>query len=434
MLADRYGLPISTPSERAAQAYVAGCDCLLAGSVGVRRHLAEAITADPAFALAHIALARGLFLEADVAPAREAAARARELAAGVTPRERSHVHALALAIEGNAPEALAATRAHLAEWPRDALVLAPATGVFGLIGFSGRQLRESELYELMRALAPHYGDDWWFQSQFAFAACESGRLDEALSRIERSMAANPRSGHGAHIQAHVLYEMGEARRGFEILDGWLPQFERAGLMHCHLSWHVALFALQLGMAERAWQAYRDGVHPGASWGPPLNVVTDAVSFLWRSELRGVPRQAALWREVQDYARERFPRPGVAFADLHTAVACVANEDFAALEHLVRGLHERLAAGKLAPGPVVVLLAEGFAAYAKGDWERAIADFARALPETVRIGGSRAQRDLVELTLVAAYLRAGRVEEARAAIARRGDVIVGSGVRGASRRA
>ncbi len=430
MLTDRYGLPISTSSHTAAQAYIAGCDCLFAGSAGVRRHLETAIAADPAFALAHIALARGLFLEADVATARQAAARAREMAAGATARERSHVHALALAIDGKAPEALVATRAHLGEWPRDALVLAPATGVFGLIGFSGRPMRESELYELMLGLAPHYGEDWWFESQLAFAACESGRLDEAFSRIERSMATNPRSGHGAHIQAHVLYEMGETRRGFEILDGWLPQFDRAGLMHCHLSWHVALFALRLGMTERAWQAYRDGVHPGASWGPPLNVVTDAVSFLWRSELGDVPRRASLWREVEGYALEKFPKPGVAFADVHTAIACVANEDFAALECLLRGLQERLAAGKLAPGPVVVLLAESFAAYAKGDWERAIAGFERALPETVRIGGSRAQRDLIELTLIAAYLKAGRVEEARATIARRGEAVIGSGPRGA----
>ena len=44
----------------------------------------------------------------------------------------------------------------------------------------------------------------------------------------------------------------------------------------------------------------------------------------------------------------------------------------------------------------------------------------ALPQTVRIGGSRAQRDLVEMTLVAAYIRADRPDQARALVARRAD--------------
>jgi hypothetical protein len=67
-----------------------------------------------------------------------------------------------------------------------------------------------------------------------------------------------------------------------------------------------------------------------------------------------------------------------------------------------------------------MLVDGLAAYARGDWDGAIRQLGRALPETVRIGGSRAQRDLVEHTLVAAYLKAGRPEPARELIARRAD--------------
>ena len=420
MLADRYGLALSTASQAARDAYVAGCDGILAGTAGVKQHLNEAIAADPAFALAHAALARGLFVEADVKAAREAAARARALAQGGSAREQSHVNALALAIEGKVPDALAATLAHIAGHPRDAMVLAPATGVFGLIGFSGRQEREPELYELLRGLAPHYRDDWWFVSMLAFAACECGRLEEAWALIERSMALNPRSAHGAHIKVHVLYEMGQARKGLDYLEAWMPDFDRAGLMHCHLSWHLALFALELGQLEHAWQIYRTGVHPGGSWGPPLNVVTDTAAFLWRSELAGQPRQAQLWREVKDCALKFFPKAGVAFADMHTALACVANDDFGALEKLVGEMRERLAAGRLPPGGVVPTLAEAFAAYAKSDWGGAIRLLEQALPETVRIGGSRAQRDLIELTLIGAQLRSGRTEDARALVARRHD--------------
>jgi len=429
MLVDRYGLPVSTSSQAALDAYVAGADCVLAAVAGYREHLGRAIEADPAFALPYVALARGLFLDAEVKPAREEAARARDLAQAATPREQSHVHAIALALEGKPVDALAATRGHLVDWPRDAMVLAPATGVFGLVGFSGRQEREQELYDLLTGLASHYGEDWWFSCVHAFAASESGRLDEAWRLIEPSMAANPRNAHGAHIRVHVLHEMGEMARALEYLGAWMPGLDKRSLLHCHLSWHVALTALALGKLDRAWDAYRSGVHPGGSWGPPINVVSDTAAFLWRAELAGEPRRPDLWREVQDYALQFFPKAGVPFADAHTVVACVANGDFATLERLVGEMRDRIAAGKFAPGSVVPTIAEAFAAYAKNDWNAAIRLFDQALPETVRIGGSRAQRDLVEHTLIAAYLKAGRPEDARRLIGRRTDRRATVGVAG-----
>jgi tetratricopeptide (TPR) repeat protein len=420
MLSDRYGLPVSTSSPKALEAYVDGADCLLAATAGVRERLGEAIEADPSFALPHVALARGIFLEGDVKSAREAAALARELAQAATAREQSHVNAIALAIEGKPVEALDATRAHLAEHPRDAMVLAPATGVFGLIGFSGRKQREQELHELLQGLAPHYGADWWFDCVLAFAACECGLLDEASPLIERSMAARADNAHGAHVKAHVLHESGATEESFDFLEQWMPGYDRRGLLHCHLSWHVALAALVLGRLDRAWEAYRSAIHPGGSWGPALNVVTDAVAFLWRSELAGAPREPDLWSEIRDFALRSFPKAGVSFADVHTAAACAATGDSAALARLVSEMRDRLHADKLPAGPVVPAIAEGFAAYANGDPDGAIELLELALPETVRIGGSRVQRDLVEYTLLAAYLRVGREEDARRLVARRTD--------------
>ena len=420
MLADRYGLPVSSTSEAARDAYVAGADCILSATAGWRDHFGGAIEADPMFALAHIGLARGLFLQADVTPAREAAARARDLAKGATLRERSHVNAIALPIEGKPVDALAAIHEHLRQWPRDAMVLAPATGVFGLIGFSGRQEREEELYRVLHDIAPHYGDDWWFLSVYAFAASESGRLDEAWRLIEPSMVANPRNAHGAHIRVHVLHEMGEMTRAMEYLDRWMPSYDRRGLLHCHLSWHVALTALSIGRPERAWDAYRSGVHPGGSWGPPINVVSDAAAFLWRAELVGGERRAAPWHEVRDYALKCFPKAGLPFADVHVGLACIATGDLAGLERLAAELRERIAAGKSPAGTVVPTIVEGFTAYANSDWNGAIRSLERVLPETVRIGGSRAQRDLIEYTLIAAYLKAERLADARALVRRRTD--------------
>ena len=49
MLADRYGLPVSTASKVACEATIAGSDCLLAATAGWREHFGRAIEADPGF-------------------------------------------------------------------------------------------------------------------------------------------------------------------------------------------------------------------------------------------------------------------------------------------------------------------------------------------------------------------------------------------------
>jgi tetratricopeptide (TPR) repeat protein len=417
---DRYGLAVSASSASALVAYVEAVDLLLAALPGAEEAFARALTADPRLALAEAGRARTLQLLARMDEARAAARHARGMAAALPQRERQHVEILGLVVEGHGAAALDAARAHLRQFPRDAMVLAPCTGVFGLIGFSGRQGREAEMLTLLDGLATHYGDDWWFGMAHAFAQNEAGHRETARKVIDRSMAAHPRNAHGAHVRAHVLYEGGEDAGGLAYLDEWLKDYPATAQLHCHLSWHVAIFSLGVGRLDRAWQAYSSGVAPGASWGPPVNTLTDAASFLWRAELAGSPRDAARWSAVRDYATRAFPRPGVTFCDVHAAVAYAATGDAAALEGLSRALRESDRAGRLAAGEVVPALVDAFGAFAEGDWEAAIAILEPVFDQHVRIGGSRAQRDLVELTLLAAYLRAGRAGDARALLARRHD--------------
>lgn len=418
MKTDRYDLPITTSSQQALDAYIAGADGVLMAGASDKADLRRAIAADPDFALAHIALARASFIVADVATAREGVAKARALASRLTPREQSHINALALAMEGKPVDAYAATREHLATYPRDAMVAAPATGVFGLIGFSGRQGREPEQLEFLEPLRKHLAGDWWFQAVYAFALEELGRLDEALDQIERSMAANPRNAHGAHIKAHTLYEMGRDKIALDYLEGWMSAYPRDGMMHCHISWHIALFALILGDLDKAWRVYDTGVRPGGAWGPALNVATDAPAFLWRAELAGHARKPEAWQAVNAYVHKSFPKAGIAFVDVHRALSAVAAGDTASIVPIVAELEER--AARAPTGDVVPRLAKGLVAYGKGDWPAAIAVLEPVLAETVRIGGSRAQRDVIENTLIAAYLKAGQKNKAQALVARHTD--------------
>src|SRR5205823_2303655 len=159
---DRFGLPLTTQSTRAAEDYIRAVDLLLSANFGAEALLDAALAADPDFALAHIARARLLQMLSRVAEAKGAAAAARALAGRITARERAHIETVALVVDGAGPQAMASLEGHAAEYPRDALPLSLALGVFGLFGFSGRLDHHEAQLAFLEQLAPRWGEDWWF--------------------------------------------------------------------------------------------------------------------------------------------------------------------------------------------------------------------------------------------------------------------------------
>lgn len=415
---DRYGLPLSTTSAKAAEAYCRGLDHALAAEAEAEDCFRAARQEDPGFALAHIAEARLLQFRARPLEAREAAERARQVVGGATRRERQHVECIAAAVAGDSRAALEKLRAHIAEFPRDAFVLSQATGVYGLIGFSGRLERNDEQLALLEPLAPAYGDDWWFLSQLAFAYNELFRHEDARQAVERSLAGNPRNGHASHTVAHIAYETGDAEGGAAFLREWLIGYDPAHQLYVHNHWHLALFELAAGNVDRVLELYDRVIRPTVATSPPLGTIADAASLLWRCTLTERPAEELPWGEVAEYAAANFPRAGVTWADAHCLIAWCAANDTARLATLVGQLRDRAAGGKLNAGPMLVTLGEAYLAFAHGDWSRAANLFQLARPEFIRLGGSHAQRDVFEETLIEACARAGRLEQARAILEER----------------
>lgn len=95
-----------------------------------------------------------------------------------------------------------------------------------------------------------------------------------------------------------------------------------------------------------------------------------------------------------------------------AIAGGAREGACVVSRLADKLRGALAENRLAAGEVVPLLVEAIGAFARQDWAAAITAFEAALPQTTRIGGSRAQRDLIRHTLLMACLRDGRSDAAQ----------------------
>lgn len=413
VLEDRYGLPLSTSSPEAASAYRDGVDLLLAGWTGTAETLERAIAADPDFALPHIARARvhAFYQQGDLA--RQMAALARELVAKRgTARERSHVETLALAIEGRLPEAIAATLKHVDAWPRDALVLSLPLGAFGLFAFSGMADHDRARHELCERVAHHYREDWWFLTMHGWAMTENGDVARGRAVTERGFDLRRENAHAAHAVLHAMFEDGSIGEADRLVDEWIPSYDRAGILHGHIRWHQALGALEHGDADRALAIYTDVLQPSATQAPPLNVVTDAASLLWRLSAYGHAVPKALWLDADATAQKLFPKSGLSFADVHMALFAAATQNRDALAARLAVIEQRLTEGKLPAGPVVPAICRALAAFADEDYAACAQTLAPVLADVVRIGGSHAQRELIEDTLVVALMRSGELPRAR----------------------
>ncbi|SDJ26777.1 hypothetical protein SAMN05216338_104447 [Bradyrhizobium sp. Rc2d] len=413
-LEDRYGLPLSTTSDAAASAYREGVDLMLAGWTGTVEALEGAIAADPDFALAHIARARvhAFYQQGDLARSKAAVARERAAKRG-TERERSHVETLALAIEGRLPEAMAAMRKHVETWPRDALVLSLPLGAFGLFAFSGMADHDRARHELCASVAQHYGEDWWFLTMYGWAMTENGDVAHGRSVTERGFNLRRANAHAAHAVLHAMFEDGAIDDADRLVDDWIPTYDRAGILHGHIRWHQALGALEHGDGARALSIYADVLQPSVTQAPPLNAVTDGASLLWRLSAYGHAVPEALWRDADAAAQKLFPKSGLPFADVHMALFAAATQNHKALAARLAVIEQRLADGKLPAGPVVPAICRALLAFADEDYRACVQTLAPVLTDVVRIGGSHAQRELIEDTYVVALMRSDELPRAHA---------------------
>ncbi len=366
----------------------------------------------PALPSPHAARAHALLERGDAAAAREAMAAANALAAGLPAREASHIAFFGLLVAGDAEAALTALPAHLDAWPRDALVLGTTAFTNGLIGSPAAPGRSARCWPcwsgLPRATATTGGSP-------PTTAWRSRRTASTLPPARRSIGPlrRTRPTRGRRTLARIFrYEEGDPDAARAFLASWLTSYPRDGALYSHLSWHLALGELEAGDAAAASRLFRDAFAPDVHSGPPRGKLNDAVSFLWRWELAGHPRDAAAWRRMHDFADSAFPRAGAAFSDMHIALAQVVAGDDAALETRARQIDELARAGRYPSGGFVPAVSQAFAAFERRDFSAAIDALEPIADELERIGGSHAQLDLVRFTLLKAYLGADRPDDAR----------------------
>jgi len=242
----------------------------------------------------------------------------------------------------------------------------------------------------------------------AFVRQEQGHFAEAGELAVGALADEPAAGHAAHALTHVFYETGRHAEGLRWLDDWLRDNRRTTFQPSHYSWHAALHELALGDEDAVRRRYARELSLASVQG--VRALVDSASLLWRARiddawLGAVPIDEVL-SVVDEQLLVRSPTPFVA---MHAAVALAARGDAVGLRQLGRraALDPRRAYREL-----VVPLAAAMAALVDQRPDRAAQILLRLMPEVEGFGGSKAQREVIELTLIHALMEAGNSRAAQ----------------------
>ena len=408
---DRYELPLTTESHQAADRYVDALDMFIAQTYGVEQEFERAVEADEGLAVAHAAL--GLLQLYRSAPdeAKKSVSRAKALAVNATKRERQQVEAIGLMVNGRNDKAYRLIQEHLKEFPRDILMVRLASRVL-ILGCSGAGVANfpEELLAMVKPLASDYGEDWAFLGQYAFAHHETGQFSDALSYAERSLEQRPDNANASHSVAHVFFETGDPDGGSDFLGDWLEGYDRRGPFNVHLSWHQALFQLATGRQENAVSLYEDHIRPTVIKNN-FGSLQDAASLMWRMKIYG-DGEPAPWNEVLEIARPAAENPGPAFRDAHAALTFAAGGHTEEMGKLISGLDAMAGEGNALSREVMLPLAKGIEAFVDGAYDDAADNLGGLVDQLPRIGGSHAQREVFEDTILESYIRSGRFDKAQ----------------------
>ena len=140
-------------------------------------------------------------------------------------------------------------------------------------------------------------------------------------------------------------------------------------------------------------------------------LADSASLFWRMYIYGNTVPAVAWDELLTLAAPAAERPGPSFRDAHAALAFTAAGDEASMDRLIDGLKDLANKGSAVAAECMLPLVQGIAAFGRGEYSEAARLIEPVFPQLTRVGGSHAQREVFEDTLLEAYLRAEQFDKA-----------------------
>lgn len=402
---DNHGHALSGANAASLNAFQAALDefkCFIGDPVA---SVDAALAASPDMTMAHLLKAWLHLLgtePAGAAVARQCCEVAARLPAN--DREQRHLHAARLLADGRWHDAGRALEDLSLLYPHDLLALQAGQQIDFFTG-DARMLRD----RIARALPawqrgmPGYHA---LLSMQAFGLEETGDYAQAEAYGRQSVALEPRDGWGWHAVAHVHEMKNQPRQGIAWLEPNAPTWAEGSFFAVHNWWHLALFHLGLGHADEVLRLYDDAI--GGPGSTVMVELVDQSALLWRLQLQEVDvgdRWAALaarWSAAGEPGR-------YAFNDLHAMMALAASGQVEAQQSLLDAMREAMqgpADNALFTREVGYPAARAIHAFMDGD-HALCTDLLRSVRSRAsRFGGSHAQRDVIDLTLMQAARRAG----------------------------
>ena len=420
MAKDQQGLMLAGRPESAAAFDRAIADYygLTGDPVGV---LKSALARDPGFALGAVAIAALYMIggfRGDHPEVMSALSAAEAAIGGASERERRHLAAAQAWAEGETSRAILGWETILADHPTDALALRLAQDAYFFLG------RSAAIRDCAARALPAWDRDNPLASfvlgLYAFGLEETGDLKRAEDFGREALALKPRDAWATHALAHVMETANRHEEGVAFLTSTRADWAHAHFMAHHNGWHLALFLIEQGRFDEVLAGYDRFTAPKLADDATLDRI-DAASLLWRLELAGVD-VGDRWAPLADKWMAHVDDHVLAFNDLHCAFAAARSPDPDHAMRLSRSLddYERAGSGdnRQVTSEVGRRLIDGALAFASGEYERAVEAILPVRNNSVRIGGSHAQRDIVNLTLIAAAGRSGQWSLARALLGER----------------
>ncbi len=194
----------------------------------------------------------------------------------------------------------------------------------------------------------------------------------------------------AHAFAHRMFDIGHMQAGRRGLESWLAGRQGRGSDWLHLHFHLALFELETGDWQRAYERFATEILPAAASG--AEALTDAPGLLWRLAI-SAPGPAGLpWPALRRTALANLHRSRNPYVQLHNLLALAGAGDVHAIQ---RWLESCQAAAKTPGERRLQQIAPALKALAARSWRQAGDLLQDGMQEICAIGGSRAQNRLFE---------------------------------------
>ncbi len=252
---------------------------------------------------------------------------------------------------------------------------------------------------------------------YAFGLEETGDYLSAERFGRSAVEQEPHDAWAQHAVAHVYEMQGRREEGMRWMRG-NAAWQQGSLLGVHNWWHLALYHLAEGDMDTVL-ALLDGPIDGHRSAVHLDLL-DVSSMLWRLQLQGID-VGERWQTVAERWAPSAASGHYAFNDMHAAMAfaCTGRDDL--VQQVLAGQADALRRdddNAMFTREVGAPATQAVLAFTDGDYRRA-AELLRGVRSTAhRFGGSHAQRDLIDQTLIVAARRSGQAALATALEAER----------------